>query len=133
MERNRAVRPTGSGHDANMYDDQPYSSDGDRGSAQGYQNFRKGNRLFGNGWTLNMCWYWISKIRKDLLREDLRLIHEEIGTAATMSVNMNDQNRHEERAEADTLIAIKKDMNLHEIEVGVARLILAHRQIEPSF
>jgi len=46
---------------------------------------------------------------------------------------MNDQNRHEERAEADTLIAIKKDMNLHEIEVGVARLILAHRQIEPSF
>ena len=131
MDRSRPLRP--SGHDANMYDDLPYSSDGDRGSAQGYQSFRKGNRLFGNGRTLNMCWYWILKIRKDHLLEDLQRIYGKTGTTTTMNTNMNDQDLHDGTAEEDTQIEIKRDTNLHEIEAEVGRLILAPPQIEPSF
>jgi hypothetical protein len=43
MMSNRPVRPS-SGAESNMYDDQPHADDHYRGSAQGYQNSRKGNR-----------------------------------------------------------------------------------------
>jgi RNA-binding protein 5/10 len=43
MSANRPPRPP-LGAEPDMYDDQPYADDYYRGSAQGYQNSRKGNR-----------------------------------------------------------------------------------------
>lgn len=43
------------GHEADMYDDQPYPDDYRSSAPQGYQNLRKGNRQLRMEPGLNLC------------------------------------------------------------------------------